>query len=112
VALIHGVTSDGRGLNVLRLRDNKLEAGAVRPLEHGKPLAGEVVRLHPRPELPVLCDVEVQLRVPDAGADQSMHDAESAPSRERKGPAQVASNSYRHNWDIIWARKPNTDAPN
>lgn len=108
VVLIHGVTEDGKGLNVLRARDERVEVGQVRPLEEGKPLAGDVVRLKPRPEAPWLCDVETELavkrntamakrsspRAPQASA------AESAPRRH--GPPQVASDAYRRNWDAIW----------
>lgn len=93
--LIHGTTEDGKGLSVLRLRGDELESGAVRPLEEGKPIQGEVVSLRPRAERPWLCDVDVHVPAP-----------ESAPATtSRKGPAQVSSTRYRKNWDAIFARK-------
>ena len=93
VVLVHGLTDDGKGLAVLRARNGELEAGACRPLEHGKPIHGEVVRLKPRKECPVLCDVETALPAPAA--------------RERSGPAQVATRAYRDNWDAIFASRAN-----
>jgi hypothetical protein len=42
VVLIHGRTDDQKGLKVLRARPEGVELGEVRPLEHGKPLAGDV----------------------------------------------------------------------
>jgi hypothetical protein len=93
VVLVHGVEPDGEGLRVLRYRENRLEAGAVRPLQHGKPLQGELVRLRPRKNLPIVCDVDVELPAPQATTNGST-----------KGPAQVATDRYRENWDRIWNR--------
>lgn len=95
VALIHGRTEDGRGLRILRRRQDRIEAGAVMPLEPGKPIVGEVVRLEPRKESPLLCDVHVEYTPPQ----------ESRPTTT--GPAQVATEQYRQNWDLVFggARK-------
>ena len=101
VAIVHGVTPDGGGLQVLRARDNRLELGAIRPLREGAPISGEVVRLRPRQNQPLVCDVDVEYKAPDASADRQL--AESVP---RTGPAQVASDDYRRNWDAIWSREP------
>lgn len=94
VALICGATPDGQGVHVVRCRDGVLSAGAVRPLVEGQAIQGEVVRLKPRPELPRVCDVEVEYTPPNA------------PHAARKGPVQVASDVYRKNWDVIFKRKP------
>jgi hypothetical protein len=118
VVLIHGVTEDGKGLRVLRARDERLELGQVRPLEEGKPLQGDVVKLTPRPEAPFVCDVETQVKVPErapaalrstsssAKADSARADgptkSDGVPERRRKGPPQVATRAYRENWDAIW----------
>jgi hypothetical protein len=107
VVLIHGVTDDGKGLRVLRARDERLELGQVRPLEEGKPLQGDVVKLTPRPEAPFVCDVETQVKLPEpapspAQRASSSAKAEGAPSPRRKGPPQVATRAYRENWDAIW----------
>lgn len=101
VVIIHGVTDDGRGFKVLRAREGEIEAGAVKPLEQGKPIHGEVVRLKPREECPLVCDVQVDLARPDSAA--------TAPT---KGPAQVASEAYRRNWDAIWSGRKNGALPN
>ena len=101
VALIHGVTPDG-GFQILRARDNRLELGAVRPLREGVPISGEVVKLRPRENCPVLCDVEVQLEAPRPPTDRQVSAAEA--SIARTGPAQVATDEYRKNWDAIWSQ--------
>ena len=100
VVLVHGVTPDGEGLEVIRRRQGRLEAGAARPLKHGQPIAGEVVRLKPRKEFPLLCDVEVEV-----GATAAAPPAPSAWTASRKGPPRVATQRYRDNWDAIWSTK-------
>src|SRR4051812_5509288 len=91
VALVHGVTPDGTGLCVIRQREDRIEIGAVKPLREGVPITGEVVTLRPRPEFPLLCDVEVQVEAPKAPAPRE------PAAALRKGPAQVASDEYRRN---------------
>jgi hypothetical protein len=98
VALICAVSPDGDGLHVLRRRNNRIEAGVARALRDGQPIHGEVVKLTPRQGCPLLCDVEVQLESTAAQAP------EPSPIRDANGPAQVASDSYRRNWDAIWKR--------
>ena len=115
VALIHGVTEDRRGLHVLRYRNEQLESGTVRPLVHGRPIHGEVVRLAPRPEQPLVCDVETQLdTTPGAEPAPASEPADAAPSAEpvaasavaaRRGPAQFTSERYRRNWNSVFGRR-------
>jgi hypothetical protein len=100
VALVHRITPDG-ALHVIRRRGDRLEAGALAPLREGAPISGEVVSLRPRPDCPVLCDVDV-LYTPPAKASAETP-ASHAPSR--KGPAQVATDTYRDNWESIWSGK-------
>ncbi len=109
VVVIHGVTADGKGLQVLRARGGEIETGAVKPLEEGKPILGEVVRLRPRKACPLVCDVEVDLEA-KAGSDGESEPLDAATTR--KGPAQVASNAYRQNWDAIWSRPKKAALPN
>ncbi len=89
VALIFDRTEDREGFHVLRRRDedHAVEFGTIRPLREGKPIDGEVVSLRPREEMPLLCDVKVEL-----------------PDRRGTGPAQVASDDYRRGWDALWGR--------
>ena len=96
--LIHGVSEDGSALAVLRARDDRVEAGVVRPLKEGEPVMGELVRLKPRPEFPLVCDVEVELPSPVARR------AAATDKLSHGGPAQVATPRYRENWDAIWAK--------
>ena len=108
VVLVHGVTDAG-GLEVLRLRNQRLEAGALHRLEHGRPIHGEVVRLRPRPSCPLICDVEVQLADSlQKSAEVSRPPASESSADARRGPAQVASDRYRTGWELIFggARKP------
>jgi hypothetical protein len=99
IALVYGVSDDGHGLDILRKREGRLEAGTVRPLEHGKPIHGEVVRLKPRKNSPLVCDVEVDVAAPAAVARSTS-----------QGPAQVATDQYRKNWDAIYkTRSSKTD---
>jgi hypothetical protein len=104
VALIHGKTPDGEGLKILRRRENRLELGAVHPLKEGVPITGEVVTLTPRPDFPLLCDVKTELAAPKATPDVA------APPRH--GPAQVATDQYRENWDRIWSRPKKAELAN
>jgi hypothetical protein len=87
VALLYAPTADEKGARFVRARNGQLQAGEVRPLAEGQSLSGqELVRMHPRSEMPNLCDVEV------------IHPAEK-PMRDTQGPAQVASERYRTNWE-------------
>jgi hypothetical protein len=101
--LIHSVSNDGETLGVLRAREDRLEAGVVRKVKEGESIMGELVRLKPRPEFPLLCDVEVEVPSRASG---------SAPQKLSAGrPAQVATPSYRANWDAIWGKNKKS-APN
>lgn len=102
VALIHGVTPDGEGLKILRARGDRVELGAVRPLREGVPITGEVVTLRPRANFPALCDVETHFKPPAEGSDSGSPEPPSVV--QRTGPAQVATDEYRRNWDAIWNR--------
>ena len=103
VALIHGVASDGDGFHILRARENRLELGVVRPLREGAPITGEVVTLRPRPNFPALCDVETHYK-PALPAAPAAADASPPLLAARTGPAQVATDEYRRNWDAIWSK--------
>lgn len=89
VVLVYGKSESGQGYDVLRQRGDEVEAGRMQPLEQGKTIHGEVVRLAAREDSPLLFDVEVQ------------HDARLSTGR----PAKVASADYRRGWESIWAKK-------
>ena len=92
-------------MRVVRLRDESVSAGEVRPMQEGKPLAegAEIVRLKARPgcEVPAF-DVE------------RIYKQESAPARTGKGPAKVSTSAYRSNWETIFGAPSSNDdtAPN
>lgn len=102
VVLVHGVTEDKKGLKVLRAREEGIEAGEVRPLEEGKSITGDLVRLKPRAGAPYLCDVETELSL-------SRESSSQASQSTRGRPAQVATANYRDNWDAIFSQR--TSAP-
>lgn len=115
--LIHGVSRDGETLAVLRAREERIEAGLMRTVKEGTPVEGEVVRLTPRPEFPLLCDVKVEVpagTINARGAGEGASDArgagEGAPRLGR--PAQVATARYRDNWDAIWSKGDKKPLPN
>jgi hypothetical protein len=111
VALIHGVSADG-AVHVIRRRGERLEAGALRPVREGVPLTGELVSLTPRESCPLLCDVQVHYAPPKAAEVEAKPSAASSKPLGRKGPAQVATDTYRDNWDSIWSGKKKRDALN
>jgi hypothetical protein len=109
VALVHGVSEDG-AVHIIRRRGDRLEAGALQPLREGAPIQGEVVSLRPRENFPLLCDVDVHY-APPRSATTPVETPAARAAPVRKGPAQVATNTYRDNWDSIWSRKK-TDSLN
>jgi hypothetical protein len=108
VAVVCGVSEDGQGVEVIRKRGERIEMGTVRRLEAGKPIHGEVVRLRPRAHAPFVCDVEVELAAAsrdDLAGDTKAERAGGAHALGAgSGPAQVATESYRKNWDAIYGR--------
>jgi hypothetical protein len=100
VVLPHAPTEDGGGVKVVRLKEREhtvdVELGEVRGLVEGRPIqpSTEVVRLKPRADGQAL-DVEVVL-------PRQMQPGE-AP---HKGPAQIATDAYRRNWEAIFCDEP------
>jgi hypothetical protein len=92
VAILHGPTEDGEGARVLRLKRGTLYAGEVRPVREGQPIEQhEVVRLRPLHEHSPVCEVEV------------VHEPAGAQRKSRsQGPARVANDTYRKNWNTIF----------
>jgi hypothetical protein len=110
VAIVCGVSDDGQGVDVIRRRGERLEAGTVRRLEQGKPIHGEVVRLRPREQFPMICDVEVEMPAPGHSSSGHSPPEPLSPGQLSSGaattgrPAQVATETYRKNWDAIYGR--------
>ena len=90
VALIAGPTEDKKGMRIVRFRDEAVSLGEVRPVTEGQPLTGEVIALRPREGAPpFLRDVETVYAPP-----------------KTDGPAQVASDAYRQNWEVVFGKDP------
>ncbi len=101
VVIVHGRTEDQQGLKVLRARPERIEHGEVRPLKEGQAIHGDIVQLKPRAGAPWICDVETQFSYSEARSGGEPV-KETAP--RRPGPARVATEAYRQNWDAIWKR--------
>ena len=101
VLFVGGPAESGEGVDVLRKRKDRLEVGELRPTKEGRPLHGELVKLKPRGESKRVFDVETVLAAPGAPA--------ASPARTaHNGPAQVATTTYRKNWDKTFGKsKPN-----
>ncbi|HEY3592734.1 MAG TPA: hypothetical protein VGL13_02630, partial [Polyangiaceae bacterium] len=95
---------DGAGARILRARNGAIEAGELRPAKEGQTInRGELVRLSPRPDSPCFCNVEVLYKAPSVEAPSSPSTAaEAATEPAMSGPAQVATERYRDNWDRIF----------
>ena len=91
VLLVVGESEHGHA--VVRKRAETVEIGELRAVQEGKPIHGEVVRLQPREDgAGRLFDVETLAARPTVAAGH--------------GPAQVATETYRTNYDAIFgARK-------
>lgn len=102
VVFVQGAAEQGEGLKVIRRRDETLEVGEIRPIQEGRPIHGEVVKLKPRKEHERLFDVEVVVPRADASTTALTHG----------GPAQVATDRYRTNWESIFGSADDTALPN
>lgn len=96
-------TADGAGVHVLRAREHRLETGELRTIEEGRPITGEVVTLAPRKDNPRVCDVKDSYTPPGLAASSA---AAALAGGKKKGPAQVATQQYRDNWEEVFARRP------
>jgi hypothetical protein len=103
VVFVGGPAEGGEGLRVLRKREDAIEVGEIRPVQEGRPLQGELVRLKPRREHDRVFDVEVLLSRDEIHPHAALGHA---------GPAQVASDAYRSNWDAIFGPSEEPDLPN
>ena len=100
VVFVHSPLEEGDGFRVLRKRDDAIELGELRSVQEGRPIHGEMVRLSPRKEHERLFDVEVLVQKPEP------------TSSPRSGPAQVATQAYRTNWDAIFGDRAKPELPN
>jgi hypothetical protein len=104
VALVYSRSEDGKAYGIVRKRKQEIQLGTLRHLEEGKPIHGELVRLRPRDDSPVLFDVETD---PDGAALNG-----AGVNKPTHGPAQVATEQYRQGWDSIWSRRSGSSALN
>ncbi len=99
IAILGAPTEDGRGAQLLRVREGQVSTGELRPVKEGQPITGsEVVRLHPLDESKRICEVEV-LHAP--ASEKRTEQAGTTLAR----PARIATKSYRKNWSTIFEAK-------
>jgi hypothetical protein len=97
LVLIAGVDSRRQEIHVLKPGEDGIETAVLRPVEHGQTLTGDLVRLHPHKNLPMVAELETVLRHPDSSLQAA---------RSHKGPAMVASEAYRRGWDAVFGTRP------
>lgn len=103
-----GPTDDGKGVGIVRLREDRIEAGELRAAKEGQPIVGELIRLAKRPEHERLYDVEVLAKGPLADTPRASEAARALP---HKGPAKVSTEAYREGWELVFGRRGG-DLPN
>jgi hypothetical protein len=103
VLFVHSPSEGGEGYRVIRKRENTIEVGEIRAMQEGRPVHGDVVRLKPREEHQRLFDVEVLM---------SRDEVQSKGALAHAGPAQVATDAYRENWDAIFGARGEGELPN
>lgn len=101
VVFVHSKAESGEGFRVVRKRADVIEVGEIRPVQEGKPLQGEMVKLSPRKDHEQLFDVEVLVSKEEA----------LGTTRRSTGPAQVATAAYRSNWDAIFGEREEPRLP-
>ncbi|HEY3445679.1 MAG TPA: hypothetical protein VGK67_04900 [Myxococcales bacterium] len=89
---VHGKSAKGDRYKVIRAREDRIEMGEMSDLKEGEEIRGEVVKLKARSEHPQLFDVETVVPREESGGAHS-------------GPAQVATEEYRKNFDSIFGAK-------
>lgn len=87
IVLIQGPTEDGQGVRALRSRPGRLDMTELRAAKKDESSDDlEIVRLHPRKNAPLVCDVTVV----------------SSPLVSHSGPPRVTSVTYRRRWDSVF----------
>jgi hypothetical protein len=104
VLFVHSPAESGEGLRVIRKRDETIEVGEIRAVREGQPLHGDLVKLKRRQEHERLFDVEV------LATREELRGA-AAPALGHAGPARVATDAYRSNWDAIFGEHEDDDDP-
>ncbi len=111
VLFVHSPAEGGEGYRVIRKRDDAVEVGEIRAVQEGKPLQGDLVKLKPRAEHDRLFDVEVVVSREEIGGYAGGARVANA-NRGHAGPAQVATDTYRSNWEAIFGPRGEPELPN
>jgi hypothetical protein len=103
VLFVHSPAAEGDGYRVIRKREDTIEVGEIRAVQEGRPIHGDLVKLKPREEHDRLFDVEVLA---------SREELQGRAALGHAGPAQVATASYRANWDSVFGAADDSELPN
>jgi hypothetical protein len=103
VVFVHSRSDEGESLRVIRKRDETIELGEIREAREGRPVHGELVQLRQRKEHERLFDVEVLA---------TREELKQPPALGHAGPAQVATDAYRENWEAIFGGTQEPRLPN
>lgn len=101
MVFVHSKVESGEGFRIIRKRADVIEVGEIRPVQEGKPLTGEMIKLTPRQDHEQIFDVEVLVSREELGRG----------ALGRAGPAQVATRAYRSNWDAIFGASEEPEEP-
>ncbi len=93
VVFVQGPAESGRGVSIVRVKDEQVSVGEMVAAKEGQPITGELVKLSPRPEHERLFDVEVLAKPPEP----------AAPTH--KGPPRIATDAYRAGWEQVFGKR-------
>jgi hypothetical protein len=107
LVLVGGRNHESGGYRVLRQRADTVEVGELRAMREGQPITGDVVRLHPTEQHARIFECETLHSASEAADPEALREAQpaaeaSANARAHPGPARIATNAYRRNWDQIF----------
>jgi hypothetical protein len=86
-----GVDEDGDIHLVKHNEDHSFSYGKLEQPKDGEPIYGEIVELSQSENIPGVFDIKTIME------------------SRTGGPAQVANDSYRKNWDVIFGKSKKTD---
>jgi hypothetical protein len=110
--LISGFDARTKEVTVLKPAADGVEAAVLRPALEGRPLTGDLVRLTPRPDFPLLAGLKTVLRHPDhrPPGDDAAPPRAASRSLPHQGPPRVSSEAYRRGWEAVFGRREGAGA--
>ncbi|HOU54107.1 MAG TPA: hypothetical protein PLQ97_09285 [Myxococcota bacterium] len=100
LVVIADANPESRDVTVVRPTPEGVVASVLKPVQPGQPLLGDMVRLEPLPQVPILARMRTVLRHPDARAPRGPSDDEAPSSRTFLG----STDAYRRGWEAVFGR--------